>query len=552
MKYVNPKTEVLGRFVDSVIAEAASAGTAFDSASSIQAFTSKLHCDKFPEQIQAVMDNLPDDQKHVVFDSVLSGCETYKQEQGVYPNADVIESALYQGLTVTSKFLKEKNMTAFDSVGTSNNHDPISSQPNRAAIAITSAIVEAIPFASYLPADIGSNESRLIIMNHQAGTETGEYAEGDNIDGINCGSEYLASERRVSVTLNAYRTEGDAEITAITGDTSEACKLLRGRTGVYINGLLAAAESPNVSTAVTSSPLSGVLTISGTDYTTSGTVNVNTGVVALAFSPALPSGTTVEVEGYIDFEKQPELTPSVVTQAQGYPLYARPWRGLVRVSVDAQTQYANETGVDLKSECLMAVRAQYGMERHYTALKKLKTVAAKNGNTDTFDMDWSNQGLQKTRSLVVQDLKAVLSRRDQKMANDTMDCGGSIIYVTDNMVGQITTLGSDYFVPSGVPARPSIYRLGRLFGMYDVYYTPRILTDADTNTSQMLLIGVSSQVARNPIVMADAVAPMYKPLGTGDDMKEGVALYARNLTDVNPHVPSALHCALITVTNINS
>jgi len=34
-------------------------------------------------------------------------------------------------------------------------------QPNRAAVSIIHTITSAIPFAHYLPADIGSNEARI-------------------------------------------------------------------------------------------------------------------------------------------------------------------------------------------------------------------------------------------------------------------------------------------------------------------------------------------------------------------------------------------------------
>ena len=72
MRHANPKTEVLERFVLSVLGQAANGGEAFDSAA-IPAFTSKLIVDDMPEQITAVAANLEEKYGHVVFDSVLDG-----------------------------------------------------------------------------------------------------------------------------------------------------------------------------------------------------------------------------------------------------------------------------------------------------------------------------------------------------------------------------------------------------------------------------------------------------------------------------------------------
>ena len=67
---------------------------------------------------------------------------------------------------------------------TSMHHDPISLQPNRAVVAILSAAGEPIPFAHYLPADIGSNQAILAIMNHRAGNTFGAYEQDGLMDGV--------------------------------------------------------------------------------------------------------------------------------------------------------------------------------------------------------------------------------------------------------------------------------------------------------------------------------------------------------------------------------
>ena len=67
------------------------------------------------------------------------------------------------------------------------------------------------------------------------------------------------------------------------------------------------------------SPVSGSISVSGTIYTISGTINTDTGVYALATTPALPATVPVVVEGFIDFERSPELTPTIIPVRRAVP-----------------------------------------------------------------------------------------------------------------------------------------------------------------------------------------------------------------------------------------
>jgi len=107
------------------------------------------------------------------------------------------------------------------------------------------------------------------------------------------------------------------------------------------------------------------------------------------------------------------------------------------------------------------------------------------------------------------------------------------------------------FESSGLPPRAGIYRLGRLFGQYEVYFCPRLLEDAaHPTTARVLAIGRAHDVARNPFVLGDAVPPTVNPIAMGQDMRQGSAFYARNFTSVNPHAPSAKGAAMIEIINL--
>lgn len=552
--YPQEETQALEALIDGVFGEAEQ-GNALDSVQQRQDFAKKrlstIDRANLPSCLTKVMSALGEEEEHRALDAVILGMKAYRAKNGVLPTADVLVSALHQGLSVTDEAMAARG-EALDAVGSSAHSDSISSQPNRAVVAIVTAIAEAIPFATYLPADIKSNESRLVIVTHQAGSDTGDYDKGDSLDGINAGEVYISSERRVDATIAGDQLSATAKINSKTGTTADV-KLLRGRTQVYINGIVAGSENPSVSLNVTNSPISGTVKVNDggtiTEHTVGGSVNVTTGAVTLTFAPALPATATCQVEGYIDFEEQPELAPHVVTQAETFPLYASAWRGIVQQTIDAQTQYAQEIGVDMRSEGLVTVRAQTAMERHYMALKKLYEIAQYNGNVHQFDFDLAAQITDKSRAEIIQDVLVTMNTASQQMAEDTQEYGIKFAYCGKSILSLLCSLPDTIFRKSGVTNRPSIYWAGTLSNGVEVYYTPKVVPDAAT-AGKILCIGQSMQVSRSPIVLGDAVAPTYKELAVNTDLKSGVGFYARNFTAVNPHRESALGAALIDVINI--
>ena len=537
---------------DSAVCAARNGGAVLDSAASADAAQDIVsrNSAELPGSLGQVLDSIEDEKaKGRVVQAVFDGIELYREAHGVAPSADVIEASLSQALAVSdgSRDIRLPGGLTLDGVGSTFHHDPISAQPNRLVVAITSALAEAMPFAAYLPADIGSNESLLGIVSHETGSTFGDYDTGALLDGVNTGGVYAASERRVPLTLAGDRLTATGGIVTRTGGATKP-KLLRGRSQVFVNGFPAAAENPVAAKgAATNSPISGTVYIGGTAYTVGGTVAPDTADFSLTFNPALPAGSVVEAEGYIDYEKQPELAPKIVTRVTTYSLYAKAWRILMDQTIDSQTQYNNEIGMDLLSESLMAARNQIAMERHYGALRKL--IALARPLSKEYNFDYPTQIAQKTRAQIWTDFSAIIGVVDQDMAERTMDHGITHLYVGKNVKAQFESLPAELWQGSGLTARPGIYRIGRLFGRYEVYYTPKEIVDNEGQT-QILCIGRSPQVARCPLVMGDAVPPTIIPLAVNADLKRGQAIYARNFTDVNPHQPSAMGVALINVTNL--
>ena len=499
---------------------------------------------KVPETLQAVLDSASDKEADGILRAVLDGANAYQAAHGQEIPADVIEQAFHSAYSTTP----EAQKAALDSVGNSL-QSAQSYQSNRAIVAILTTTTEAIPFVHYLPADIKSNQAKLAILEHVTGSAAGSYAEGGLLDGAHSGDRFISSARD-HVLTHGVAGALSGKITAIqkTPDTCDpagtVAKLVRGATIIYVNGLKAAQE---VSSKSVNSPIAGSVVIADVTHAISGSVNTDTGEITLAVAPALPTTVEVLAEAFIDYERQEDLTPTIITGVETFDLFANSWRALTHQSIDSRTQMSNELGLDSYSEGVIAIQAQFANERHYDVLRKARRVAV--CNRETFNFNWTGAGDFKVRSDIWRDFSSVLGAVSQKMALLTMNHGVTHLYVGEKVAAQMQGLPSDIWQASGITARPGIYRVGRLFGKYDVYYTPRGVNE-EAEGAEILCVGQASDVTRNAFILGDAVAPTVIPLATNSDLKAGAGYYARNFTAVNPHKHSAQGAALITVTNL--
>lgn len=502
-----------------------------------------------PPRLAKMLDQIDkDEHKALAVQSLLDGVAAFEREHGFAPSADMIDAALSQAEHVADgkSTLVLPDGYTLDAVSDNNASATLAHQPNRIAVAITGALSEAIPFGAYLPSDLKSNESRLAIISAIAGSNFGAYKAGDILDGTSGGQVYTRSERMVSADIAADRATATFKITARTGGLGDAVPLLRSRTAVFIDGFPVAREqSSDSGTAV--QLLSGQAVVGGSNYVITGQVNVETGVGSVAFNPVLPAGVVVEVQGFIDFEKKPDLIPAINTRAVSYKLHCSASRVMMSVTPDSRTQTQAELGADGLTIAVQAARTQAANERYIMALRKAKGMARRTSREYDFDAD--RQLVEKTRAMIWRDFGSFMARVDQEVANQTMEYGLEMMYVGDIGMSQFLSMDSTDFVPSGIASRPGIYLLGRYKGKYSVYYDPYVVEESE-NAIEILCIGRSPQVARNPIVFSDAVPQTLIPLAIDKTLVSGAALYSRSLTEVNPHLQSAIGCALIKITNI--
>jgi len=550
--YFKRETAEVAKFVDNLKDNVLKEGGTFDSAAAADFMTMAVNQTtgvNVPNTLQAVLDEVPgDENKALVTRAVLDGVAAYETQHGCEAPADVVEQALHCAYATTRE-AKIKYGT-LDSAS-SQHHDQISLQPNRAVVAILAAMGEAIPFAHYLPADIGSNEAKLAIMTHHAGVDFGAYKQNALLDGVASGDTYISASR----VHTSYPATSDGKVTGkvtkiqASDDTCDPAsgdlKLLRGRSLVYIEGRVAAKEVDSSGSG--NSTVSGKISVAGTEYAIGGTINTDTGDYTLTTTPKLPDTIPVVVEGFIDFERDSGLTPSIISAVNTFSLFAKPWRVTTHQTVDSRTQMANELGLDPYSESVIAIQAQFSNERHYDVLRKGKRLAAM--NTITFDYAVAAQHQDGGRAKIWQDFSYPLGVISQQMAVDTINHGITHLYVGKRIAAQFLGLSNTLFQPSGVAPRPGIYRLGRLFGAYEVYYTPKIVNETETS-AQILAVGRATDVTRNPVVLGDAVPPTVIPLAVNADMRQGAGFYARNFTAVNPHSPSSRGFAMIDVINM--
>ncbi|MGL4735689.1 MAG: hypothetical protein ACRCWB_11550 [Enterovibrio sp.] len=499
-----------------------------------------------PEKLAEVFDACSSEDRGAlrVTEAILDAAKEYERMHAMEIPADVLDHAIHMAWSTTEH---AKNRILDSTSSTSDHHAPTSLQSNRAIVAIISSITEAIPFAHYLPADIKSNEAKLAILSHKAGSTFGGYSKGDLLDGTFAGQRYIGTNRE-----HKCAASGDGKFTGkitsvqATDDTcdpaADTVPLLKGRAIVYVNGVICATETD------AGGAISGIAHFEK-QHSITGSIDNETGEIELTVSPAPPANTSVVVEAFIDYESAEQLTPKVITEVQVYKLFANPYRVQTVQSIDSRTQMQNELGLDSYSEGVLAIQSQFSSERHYDVLRKAKRLSE--SSQAEFNMSWSTQGDYKVRADIWRDLSSTLGALSQKMANETMSHGITHLYVTNTIAAQFQGLPTDIWTPSGIKERAGIYRLGRLFGKYEVYYTPKVVNEAaDGSTGEILCIGQANEVTRNPFILGDAVSPMVVPLSVGMDLKQGAAFYSRSFTNVNPHAGSAKACARVNVINI--
>ncbi|AZI14477.1 hypothetical protein ACU6T4_05660 [Avibacterium paragallinarum] len=479
--------------------------------------------------------------------AILDGINAYEKAHGCKPGSHLVASALEQGKVYLD-----------DAIATSNSmsSEARAMVPRQALIAIKSVLFAGVPFAYYLQGDKNTGEAPLIIISHHAGNKTGMYDVGGSLNGVSGGNPFITSDRTHTLT-SSDKTNYSGKITSVMTDFAQCDQsatvipLYPSRTQIMVNGLVAATTTNSKSDT---EMVSAAVKIGDTDYSFTATVKIQTGEVTVAFTSAVPENTVVAARGYLNVEdvKFKEATPSVKTIANKYTMFAKSYRSKVVVTPEAERQFSQEMGIDPATEGTMMIRMQFAQEHLYKALNDATTIA-KFHNANEFDFDWDEAGKRKSQEEIAKILLSKIDMISQEMANRNGSHGVSHIYVDDRIRTILSALGGDYFESSNISARPGSYRLGRLGGMYEVYYTPKGLgkrtESGGKKAARMLLIGANSaQPAFNPFIFGEVGAPKIDRINPNSESPEGgYWVTGKNFAEQNPVPEYAASVALLDV-----
>lgn len=542
-------------FIDNLRSQAGGEYQALDSAEATE-FAEKVCSGKIsvdiPKNLQIVLDEAGEG-AHEVIQAILDSANLYEKDHGKAIPADVVNLMLHNAYAVTGHAASKGAPRAALDSATTQHHDAHSLQAARPIVAILGTATDAIPFANYLPADISSNEARLAIVSSYAGKEYGGYKPNDNMDGDNSGRLYAYTGRYHIASANGGGSF-TGRITAIQEtpvtclQTAPSVTLIRGATKVYVDGRPAGFE-PSVEGSGTSI-IAGEIKIGSTVHKLSGTINPETGEYAISASPDIPANHEVAVEGFVDYERMPELIPDIHIKAEVFKMHARAWRVRTSQTIDSRTQMANELGIDPVAQSLYTMQQQISNEKHYMALRKMKALSA--NILETYDFDWAGQKAAKDRTSVWRDMGSPLEKVSQQLIAKNLGAGVEYLYVGEEIAAEWRGLaGTDIFVDSGIRHHQGIYRIGTFKGI-PAYFVPKTagIINETPNSAEILCIARHADTARSPIIVGDAVPPTLINLAVTDNLVTGSAFYMRSFMEVNPYGPSQFGSARITITNL--
>lgn len=542
-------------FLDAFSAEK-KGGAAFDDASSVWTGA--------PDEVRELTDIMGADLDKAVQKTVYasgrallaaamdSAAKQFAKEHGRPMGGAVFDSAIRNALNSISKAHLQKAGVPVDAT-----MDNVSSTAsggaliaNRAVVAFYESAVDIIPFAGLIPMSDGM-KGQILVVQHEAASKAGAYQPNQSLDGILGGRPFMSAVRSVKAEGNL--TTHTAKITYADGD-SEGSPVLSSGLEVYVNGFPAGGVPTDTPRGEAQAQISGSVVLpngSGGEqrHTVSGSLTAATGDVSLTFNPALPSGATVFVNGILDYEheKMKDKRPMVQTSVRSYVFRAEFASGISRLTPEARTQLAVEARLDAEAEGMQVLRQQHAAEKHRFALQSMYRVAE--NFKQTVNMNAPTRQDERDRVSMWKDVFFALTQADVEMLERTNAFGIGVLYVGAKGRAELSALPEEIFQRSGIPTRPGIYRLGRLFGQFEVYYAPQLLKET-ANSIEMLAIGRSDQVGLNPYVTGDVVGATFMRLGVDANLREGAGYFYAGAARVNPHQKAACGAALIAVTGL--
>lgn len=287
--------------------------------------------------------------------------------------------------------------------------------------------------------------------------------------------------------------------------------------------------------------LTGTLTIGGTTYALSGTVDSVNGTFQLISSAAIASGE-LHAQFEIDIENDPTLIPTV--QQKMSVVEVKPFEVAIASQTTIQAFYKmqREHGIDTSSAL---VNAMSNFLAYETDTRRLRDMAFCATLTSNFNKYVADGAYYKEKYEEFAEHVTVL---DAQLMDANKKSGIVGAFVGLNASAFLQALGSEHFkLVSNYKRIPQVHLVGRLFGKYDIYEVPNALDDLTSD--EILWYGKGQNHGDSGYVAGTAIPPIMINHPQGSDLIKSNTLWGSEYGEVHPD-NGAAYFAKTTITNV--
>ncbi|MDX5979644.1 hypothetical protein [Vreelandella alkaliphila] len=255
-----------------------------------------------------------------------------------------------------------------------------------------------------------------------------------------------------------------------------------------------------------------------------GSVNYETGEIAVNFATAPASGLEIHVGYDVSIEKDPSLIPSVDHDIQSWVIVPHESAISGQTTVQALFQARREFGLDMSSMTVTAMRNILSADKDRKRLNDMWFFA--NGTT-TWDMTVPSALAYHEH---YESLREVLMNISTELMMSTKISGLRGLVAGRGAANVFKSLRAPYFeVSPGYKEIPQPHYVGRLFGMYDLYCDPA------AEQWETLCFAKGDNHGDSGYVAADAITavPFKHPVGA--DLRHRDTLYELAYRTMHPY-----------------
>ncbi|WP_413113435.1 hypothetical protein [Thaumasiovibrio sp. DFM-14] len=372
---------------------------------------------------------------------------------------------------------------------------------------------------TYIPGN--HDEVEIFKIERTAGTNFGDFHHGQLIDDETVG-QYSQMRQRypfaASDLPDGEKTSHKFESARDLENTDFPIPMRKLSVGVYVNRKRVATD------VMRNGSLYGEITIGGTIYKLTGSIDYLNGVINVETNVALEQGVELFAEFEVDIELNPSLIPLIDHTMQSCIL--RPSQSAIAADASIQSMFTmtREYGLDIKSMQMSHLRNYLADEKAKSHLRDMYWHTQKQ---ETFNIycptgeDWKLH-----REL----LREVLHGLSQKILEATKVSGLVGMFAGVYASKIFKSLGAPYFEAApNYRQSNQVHYAGKLFGIWRVYESPVIL-EAD----EVLCYGRGNSHSEAGFVAGEAIAPTMYNHDIGPNLKSRNTLWSLSYNDIHP------------------